>query len=363
MINVTKAYLPDRRAFDAYVDKIFDSGWLTNNGQLVQLLEKRLCDYLGVRNLILVANGTQALQIAFKALKLRREVITTPFSFVATTSALVWEGLSPIFSDIDPRTLCISPEEIELAVTPITSGIVPVHVYGGACDVDQIQRLAQRHNLAVVYDASHAFGVKYKGQSLLNFGDVATLSFHATKLFHTVEGGAIVVKDDALNDRIRQMINFGIVSPTMIGDVGINAKMNEFQAAMGLCVLDDIESINRQRREIDARYRQELDGAVGFPEKLEGATSNYGYFPVIFKSEVILLEVVNKLNLAGINPRRYFYPSLDTLSYVDGGTTAISRDVSRRILCLPIYPGLPLRAQVNIAAIIKQVTTKLPIHS
>jgi dTDP-4-amino-4,6-dideoxygalactose transaminase len=355
MINVTKAYLPDRRAFDAYVDRIFDSGWLTNNGQLVQLLEKRLAQYLGVRNLILVSNGTQALQIAFKALELRRDVITTPFSFVATTSALVWEGLNPIFADINPRTLCLDPEQIERTLTPMTSGIVPVHVFGGACDVDRIHALAQRHGLRVVYDASHAFGVRYKGQSLLNFGDIATLSFHATKLFHTVEGGAIITSDDALQSRLRQMINFGIVSPTTIVGLGINAKMNEFQAAMGLCVLDDIELISEQRRLIDARYRTELEGVVEFPDKMEGVSSNYGYFPVVFESEGLLLNVVEGLQRVGIDPRRYFYPSLDTLPYVDGGTTTVSRDVSSRVLCLPIYPGLPESAQAEVIAIVRHM--------
>jgi len=236
MINVTKTHLPDIDRYKAYIDRIYRSGWITNNGALVQELEEKLKEYLGVRNILLVSNGTLALQICYKALGLTGEAITTPFSFVATTSSLVWEGLSPVFVDISPETLNMDPDRIEEAIRPETSCIVPVHVFGNGCDVEKIGQIAKKHHLKVVYDAAHAFGVKYNGESILNYGDVSILSFHATKFFHTIEGGAIVTGDDELYEKAKHMINFGITGPESIVGLGINGKMNEFQAAMGLCI-------------------------------------------------------------------------------------------------------------------------------
>ncbi|MFA7069927.1 MAG: DegT/DnrJ/EryC1/StrS family aminotransferase [Sulfurimonas sp.] len=341
MINVTKSYLPDIDKYKSYVDEIYKSGWLTNNGPLVQKLEKRLQEYLEVKNIILVSNGTIALDIAYKALELKGEIITTPFSFVATTSSAVLRGLKPIFADIDSKTLNINPKNIEKLITKKTSAILPVHVFGNACEVEEIEKIANKHNLKVIYDAAHAFDVKYKDKSLLSHGDISTLSFHATKLFHTIEGGAIITNDDELAKKVRYLINFGIKNALEIPHLGTNAKMNEFEAAMGLCVLDDIEKIKNSRENIIKIYKKELKNLVLFQEQNPYATENYSYMPVVFKSEDELLKVQKALNEQNIFPRRYFYPSLDTLEYINPKQECkISRDISRRVFCLPLYAGL-----------------------
>lgn len=343
MIPVTKAYLPNKEKYQSYVDRIFQSGWLTNNGSLLQELEQRLADYLGVKNIILVANGSLALQLAYKALALEGEVITTPFSFAATTSTLAWEGLKPVFADINPKTFNIDQAQIEAQITSKTSAIVPVHVFGNPCDVDAIQAIADKHKLKVVYDAAHAFGSEYKDQSVLNFGDISTLSFHSTKLFHTIEGGAVITNDDELAKKVRLMINFGISSPTSIESVGTNAKMNEFEAAMGLCVLDEIDTIRQRREDIWQVYTNELSNIVEMQQWNKHGKNNCAYAPVLFESEEQLLRIEAKLKENDILPRRYFYPSLDTLSYLDSKQICNnSRDIASRILCLPIYPTLKL---------------------
>lgn len=342
MIPVTKAYLPNKEKYKAYIDRIYESGWLTNNGSLLQELEQRLVDYLGVKHLILVANGSLALQLAYKALDLKGEVITTPFSFAATTSTLAWEGLDPVFADIDPKSFNLDPNNIEALITPNTSAIVPVHVFGNPCEVEKIQEIALKHNLRVVYDAAHAFGSQYKSQSVLNYGDISTLSFHATKLFHTIEGGAVITNDDELAKKIRLLINFGITSPTTVESVGTNAKMNEFEAAMGLCILDEIEAVKMGRKNVWQKYQAELPvEKLAFQYWNEHSQNNHAYAPVLFNSEDELLKVEIKLKENGILPRRYFYPSLDTLEYLNSNKVCInSRNIASRILCLPIYPGL-----------------------
>ena len=341
MIPVTKAYLPNKEKYQSYVDRIFQSGWLTNNGTLLQELERRLADYLGVKNIILVANGSFALQLAYKALALEGEVITTPFSFAATTSTLAWEGLKPVFADINPKTFNIDPAQIEAQITPNTSAIVPVHVFGNPCDVEAVQSIADKHKLKVIYDAAHAFGSEHKDQSVLNFGDISTLSFHSTKLFHTIEGGAVITNDDELAKKVRLMINFGISGPTSIDSVGTNAKMNEFEAAMGLCVLDEIDAIRQQREDIWQVYTNELSNIVEMQHWSEHGKNNCAYAPVLFEDEEQLLIIEAKLKENDILPRRYFYPSLDTLSYLNSKQTCNnSRDIASRILCLPIYPTL-----------------------
>jgi len=251
-INVTQALLPNRDKFHAYVDMILDSGWLTNHGACVRDLEKKLQDYLGVKNIVLVSNGTMALQVAYKALNLSGEVITSPFSFIATASSAKWEGLDIVFSDIDNSSFNIPSDRIESRITSKTSAIVPVHVFGNPCDVEGIDRLAKKHGLKVIYDGAHAFGVQYKDESILSWGDISILSFHATKLFHTIEGGALILNDDALCEKVRKMINFGITGQETIECLGINAKMNEFQAAMGLCLLDDMDAAIARRGELVA---------------------------------------------------------------------------------------------------------------
>ncbi len=354
MINVTKTYLPNKEKYQKYVDEIYRNGWITNSGPLVNKLEKRLAEYLGVKNIVLVASGTAALEIAYRTLGLEGYAITTPFSFVATTSSLVTNGLKPIFADIDPHALTIDPEKIEALITPNTSAIVPVHVFGNACDVEAIGKIAKKHHLKVVYDAAHAFGVQYRGESLLSYGDISTLSFHATKLFHTIEGGALIINDDTLVEKARYLINFGIENEESIPELGTNAKMNEFEAAMGLCMLDEIESILLKRKNVLERYIKELEGVVQLQARNIYSTRNYGYFPIVLESEVQRSKVQKALNSADIFPRRYFYPSLDTLGYIEPRQyMPISRDISKRILALPIYPELTEEEQILIMDIVK----------
>lgn len=341
MINVTRTYLPDISKYKSYVEKIFESGFLTNNGQFVQKLEKRLEEYLNIRNLILVSNGTLALQVAYKALELRDEVITTPFTFAATVSSQVWEGLTPVFSDINPETFCMDYKKIKNSITDKTKAIIPVHVFGNACDIDEIQKIASENNLKVIYDGAHTFGVKYKNESILSYGDISIISFHSTKLFHAIEGGGIVIKDDELYKKVKLMINFGISGPDKIDDLGINAKMNEFQAAMGLCVLDDMDKILEGRKKAHNFYIDNLSKELHLQKYNEDCTRNYAYFPVVFKTEKDLVRVVKELNKKDIYPRRYFYPSLDSLGYlINSKYMPISNDISSKILCLPIYDSL-----------------------
>lgn len=355
MINVTRAYMPDVNKYKEYVDEIFKSGRLTNNGKYVNMLKEKLEEYLGVRNIILVSNGTLALQIAYKALELGGEVLTTPFSFVATTSSLVWEGLNPKFIDIDKETLNINYTKISEGITKNTSAIVPVHVFGNSCDIDKIEQISKEHNIKVIYDAAHAFGVKYKDKSILSYGDISTISFHSTKLFHTIEGGAIIVKDDTLYEKIKHMINFGIYSSESIECLGINCKMNEFQAAMGLCVLDNIDNIISERKRVYDYYVNNLPKTLKFQKHNKECTYNYAYFPVVFETEEILLKVKNELNKNDIYPRRYFYPSLETLPYIDKvQIVPISSNMSKRILCLPMYDSIEISSLDKIINIIKR---------
>lgn len=355
MINVTKTFLPDIEKYKKYVDEIYQSGWITNNGPLVKRLEQRLAEFLGVKNVVLVANGTVALEIAYRTLDLKGFAITTPFSFVATTSSLVTNNILPIFADIDPKTFCIDPENIEKAITRHTTAILPVHVFGNACDVERIKSIADKYNLKIVYDAAHAFNVKYKGKSLLKYGDISTLSFHATKLFHTIEGGALIINDDSLVQKARYLINFGIKNEEEIPELGTNAKMNEFEAAMGLCMIDEVEKIIENRKNAYYIYLEGLKGLIQMQELNENMVYNYSYFPVVFESEAQLLKVKKALNEKEIYPRRYFYPSLDTLSYIEPKQyMPVSRDISRRILCLPMLYGLEIDAQSMIIKIIRE---------
>ncbi|MCT7584000.1 DegT/DnrJ/EryC1/StrS family aminotransferase [Aliarcobacter butzleri] len=355
MINVTKTYLPNKEKYKKYIDEIYENGWLTNNGPLVQRLEKRLAEYLGVKNIILVSNGTVALEIAYRTLDIKGFAITTPFSFVATTSSLVTNSILPIFADIDKNTFNLDPKNIEKLITPNTSAIVPVHVFGNACEVEKIAEIANKHDLKVIYDAAHAFDVKYEDKSVLNYGDISTLSFHSTKLFHSIEGGALIINDDELVEKARYLINFGIKNQEEIPHLGTNAKMNEFEAAMGLCVLDDIEDIKEKRKDILENYRKELKDLVQFQKQNANVIENYSYFPVVFKNEEQLLKVQKALNEKQIFPRRYFYPSLDTLDYIEPKQECkISRDISKRILCLPIYAELEKDVQDTIIEIIKE---------
>ena len=346
MINVTKTYLPDKEKYKKYIDQVYDNGWVTNNGPMVKLLEKRLAEYLGVKNIVLVSNGTVALEIAYRTLGIKGDVITTPFSFVATTSSLVTNGLNPIFADINSQTLNMDPRNIEKLITPNISTIVPVHVFGNACEVEKIDAIAKKNNLKVIYDAAHAFGIRYKGSSILNYGDISTLSFHATKIFHSIEGGALIINDDSLVEKARYLINFGIKNTEEIPELGTNAKMNEFEAAMGLCLLDEMQELNIKRKIVYEFYKKGLEGVVKFQEQNEDSIQNYSYFSIILESENQLKKIEEALNVKEIFPRRYFYPSLDTLDYIDPTQICkISRDISSRILCLPMYSELKQKDQ------------------
>lgn len=360
MIPVTKPYLPSREKFKKYIDGIFERNWLTNNGPLAQELTCRLEEYLGVDNLLLVSNGTLALQVAYHALGInqsrngkRAEAITTPFTFIATASSLKWEGVEPVFADIDRESWCLAPNNIEVFITSNTRAIVPVHVFGNACDVEAIDATARKHNLKVIYDASHAFGVKYKGESLLNRGDAATLSFHATKLFHTVEGGAIVFKHKEDLDRAKKMINFGLAGPESIEEIGINAKLSELQAAMGLCVLDEVGDNLEARARIWNSYANALSKKVQLQSKREGLGYNYAYFPVVFETEEQTTRVVAALKDRGILARRYFYPSLESVvSLGQNEMQPVSDSIAKRILCLPIYADLEMHQVETISRIV-----------
>jgi dTDP-4-amino-4,6-dideoxygalactose transaminase len=362
MIPVTKPYLPNREKLDKYIDGIYERQWLTNNGQLVQELTQRLENYLGVANLLLVSNGTLALQIAYRALGINElvngkpaQAITAPFTFIATASSLKWDGVQPVFADIDPQTWCLAPENIEAEITPQTRAIVPVHVFGNACNVEAIGAIAQQRNLKVIYDASHAFGVTYQGESLLKHGDAATLSFHATKLFHTAEGGAIIFKRKEDLERAKKMINFGIAGPESIDELGINAKMNELQAAMGLCVLDEMEENLQAREQVWRRYEQALPENLQLQARHETLGYNFAYFPVVFESEDQAVRVAATLKENGVLARRYFYPSLESVACLEAQSEQpVSKDIASRILCLPIYAALNAEDVIFIADQVKE---------
>lgn len=354
MINVTRTFLPPLEEYTTYLQGIWERVYLTNAGPLVLELEQRLKDYLGVKHFFFVNNGTIALQIALKALDIEGEVLTTPFSYVATTSSIVWEGSTPVFVDIDPETLCLDSARIEAAITPRTKAIMATHVYGNPCNVEAIEALARKHSLRVIYDAAHAFGTQYQGKSVLEYGDVSTLSFHATKLFHTGEGGAIVTNDDALADRIAYMRNFGHNGPEAFWGVGINGKSSELHAAMGLAVLPYIDRLIQKRKDLTQLYDSLLDPAVCRRPGIQPGTTayNYSYYPVVVPSEQVLLQIRDALNAANIFPRRYFYPSLNTLNYVDQRAMPVSEDISTRVLCLPLYYDLEAEQVRQIAAIL-----------
>lgn len=350
MIPVVKPYLPDRGNLEGLIDGIYDRHWLTNNGPLVQQLTVRLEQYLGVENLLLVGNGTLALQVAYRVLCSEApsgaaEAVTTPFTFVATASSMKWEGIQPVFADIDASSWCVSPEAIAASLTGCTKAIVPVHVFGNACDVLSIDEIAKEQGVPVIYDASHAFGVKYDSESLLLWGDASTLSFHATKLFHTIEGGAVVFRRKVDLERAKKIINFGMSTPESIDEIGINAKMSEFQAAMGLAILDDMSSIIEARRQISGIYKAELSEYVQFQNIDQKCESNYAYFPILLPNEACVQMVLGELGAIGVQARRYFYPSLETVEVMGAPSQEklVSADISRRILCLPLYPGLDLK--------------------
>ncbi|MBA4058263.1 MAG: aminotransferase DegT, partial [Marivirga sp.] len=309
MIPVTKPFLPPKEEFDAYTQGIWHRNWLTNNGPLVNELELKLKEYLKVPHLLFLNNGTIALQIAIKALGLKGGIITTPFTYIATTSSIVWEGCTPQFVDIDTNSLNIDPLKIEGAITDETCAILATHVFGNPCDIELIENIANKYKIPVIYDAAHCFGTKYKGQSVFNYGTISTTSFHATKLFHTVEGGAVFTQDDELLKKMALMRNFGYNGPEDFAEVGINGKNSEFHAAMGLANLKYIAEILKSRKEQSSRYDHWLRNT--HTQRIEIANNtnfNFSYYPLILESESVTLKVIREMEGNRISPRRYFYP-------------------------------------------------------
>lgn len=339
-IQVTRAFLPPLPDVVRFLERAWSAGQLTNNGQLVQELEKELCEQLKLSRLLMAANGTVALELALEAVKARGDVVTTPFSYVATTSSILWARCEPVFVDIDPDTLCIDAGRAADAVTSTTSAVMATHVYGIPCDVERLEAVS-RGGCPVIYDAAHAFGVELKGRSLLDYGDLSTLSFHATKIFHTGEGGAVVARTAELHERVKLIRSFGHVGDEHFC-LGINGKMSELHAAVGLAVLPHLRRIREARARSWHRYRAVLsDPRIRFPRIPEGLTYNFSYAPVIFASETAQERVRNALNDHGIFPRRYFYPSLNTLPYVKSRAACpVSEDAARTVLCLPLYADL-----------------------
>lgn len=338
-IHVTRAFLPPRAEYDAWLDRVYESNVLTNNGPIHKELEATLQQRFNVPFLRLMSNGTLALQLAMRALGVRGKVITTPFSYVATTSAILWEGCEPVFVDIDPHTCCIDPSLIERAITPEVTAIMATHVYGIPCDVEAIQEIAAKHGLKVIYDAAHAFDVEYKGRSILSWGDASTLSFHATKLFHTVEGGAVVLHSEEVDKQLRLLRSFGHVGDEHFC-LGMNAKMSEVHAAMGMAVLPHVEELIARRRMIVDTYDGYFAGAVERPSVPASATCNHSYYPVFFRDPAEREHVMRTLAGQDIFCRRYFFPSLDELPYVQAPPCPVSRGISGRVLCLPLFPEL-----------------------
>lgn len=354
MINVTKTFLPPQEEYQAILKRAWDTGWMTNRGVLVKELEGQLKSYLGVNQMIAMTNGTLPLQIAIKALNLEGEIITTPFSYVATTSSIVWEGCTPVFVDIHPEYLTIDETKIEAAITPKTTAILATHVFGNPCHVEAIETIAKQYGLKVIYDAAHCFGVTYNGQSIFNYGDVSTCSFHSTKLFHTGEGGAIFCNDAHLFNTLFYHHNFGHKGKEDFQGIGINGKMSELQAALGLSVLPYMEQIIASRKNAVEVYNSLLETINVKTITIRPETEwNFSYYPILFEEEAQLLKVVAALNKKEIYPRRYFYPSLNTLPYNNHSSLPLSEAISKRILCLPSYYRVDENIQILIANIIK----------
>ena len=367
-IFVTQPYLPSLSEFVPYLEKIWDSHVLTNGGPMHQQLERALGEYLGVEHIALFNNGTVALLTALQALRISGEVITTPYSFVATAHSLLWNGLKPVFVDIDPVTLNMDPAKIEAAITPQTTAIMPVHCYGTPCDVDAIQKIADIYNLKVIYDAAHAFGVCRDDGSILRHGDLSVLSFHATKVFNTFEGGAIVCPDVKTKQRIDQLKNFGFVDEVTVVAPGINGKMSEINAAFGLLQLQHMNKVMARRREIDARYRQGLKSIKGLQvvDECSATTANYSYFPVLINGDYPISRdaLYQCLKDHGVFARRYFYPLISEFPMYRGLPSAkpsnlpVATDIANRVLCLPIYPALSDLDVTRIVALLENAEFK-----
>lgn len=353
MITVTKTFFPPQAEYQKQLTRIWQNQWLTNRGELVLELEQKLKEYLDVNHILITNNGTIPIQIALKLLGNSGEIITTPFSYVATSAAIVWEHCTPVFVDIHPEYLTIDESKIEAAITDKTTCILATHVFGNPCNVEVIETIAKKYNLKVIYDAAHAFGVTYKGQSVFNYGDVSTCSFHATKLFHTGEGGALFVKEEQLQHHFFYSHNFGHNGPLDFYGLGINGKISELQAAMGLSVFPYMSQIVHERKQIVDYYNENLNqNEVQTLKIRENTQWNYSYYPILFKDETTLLKVQKALNENQIFPRRYFYPSLNTINYIESQSMPVSEGVASRVLCLPLYVELIREDVTKIVSII-----------
>jgi dTDP-4-amino-4,6-dideoxygalactose transaminase len=356
MITVTKPFLPPLSEYQSMVEGIWEREWLTNNGPLLNELELKLKSYLDVNHMLFICNGTVALQMAIKALNLTGEIITTPFSYVATTSSIVWEGCTPIFADIDASTFNIDPKKIEEKVTEKTTAILATHVFGNPCNIDAIDTIAKKHHLKVIYDAAHCFGTMYKGKTVFSYGDISTTSFHATKIFQTIEGGAVFTNSAELLKSLSLLRNFGHTSPVTFDGMGINGKNSEFHAAMGLCNLKYIDEILEKRKAQWLYYSEKLANfKAGFLEPEYHSKYNYSYFPIVFPDEEQLNKSLVALNNQYIFPRRYFYPSLNNINYVASQPCPVSESVSSRVICLPLYHTLSNAEQDMICRILLRV--------
>lgn len=369
-IYVTQPFLPPLEELIPYLEKIWASKVLTNNGPFHRQLEEALCQYLGVEYLSLFANGTLALVTALQALRITGEVITTPYSFVATSHSLLWNGIKPVFVDIDPKTFNLDPHKIEAAITPQTTAIMPMHCYGIPCDVEAIQHIADNYNLKVIYDAAHAFGVQDIGGSILRHGDLSVLSFHATKVFNTFEGGAIICPDAKTKVRIDHLKNFGYVDEITVVAPGINGKMSEFSAALGLLQLKYIDQSLAERKRIDGYYRQQLQGIQGIhlPPSSTAESANYAYFPILVREDYALSrdELNQQLKQQNIHTRRYFYPLISDFPMYRGLPSAkhdnlpMAKQIADQVLCLPLYPTLSTTEQQRISELIRSLSHPSP---
>lgn len=363
-ILVTRSSMPDMQEYMNEIKELWDSHWITNMGVKHKELQKKLTEYLSVENVDLLTNGHMALELTLQALKLSGEVITTPFTFASTTHAIVRNGLTPVFCDIDPIDFTMDVTKLESLITDRTCAIVPVHVYGNVCNIEEIERIAHKYDLRVVYDAAHTFGERYKGKGIGSFGDASCFSFHATKVFNTIEGGAVCYKDKELGERLYNLKNFGIRGPETVESVGANAKMNEFSAAMGICNLRHVDEEIAKRKKIVEHYRKRLDGIEGIQLNpiQENVESNYAYFPVIFDEKVFGYsrnEVADKLSEHGIYSRKYFYPLTNTFDCFHGefdvNETPVALHISKRVLTLPLYSELPMEDVDRICDLILNI--------
>lgn len=372
-ILLTQPFLPPLEEFYPYLEKIWNSKWLTNNGDFHKQFEKELADYLGVKYISLFTNGTLALITALQALKITGEVITTPFSFVATTHSLWWNGIKPVFVDIEPDTFNIDADKIESAITSKTTAIMPVHVYGNPCAIEKIQEIADTYGLKIIYDACHAFGVTHNAESILNAGDLSVLSFHATKVFNTFEGGAIICNDEATKKRIDFLKNFGFAGETTVVAPGINAKMSEYQAALGVLQLKYVDEAIEKRKQVAERYREQLRCVEGisFLDDISGVRHNYSYFPILIDEKIFGVgrdTVYENFKNNNVFVRRYFYPLISqfpayrTLESAHAANLPVAEEVTKKILCLPIYPGLETDTIDAIIQILVRMQPQLADH-